>query len=178
MSQKRSFLERLTGSIRMEEDEPVVMSQPIRKQPSLYRGNLYNSGNYNHEDEEIYTEESITIETQSDSQESEVAELAIDLYETNDCIVIKAMTAGVKKEDLQIVTTRETLTLQGRRENDTRGYQNEYHIQELYWGQFSRTVNLPVEIDIEGASAVEHHGLVTIKLPKIDKKQQTSIKVQ
>ena len=110
--------------------------------------------------------------------EDEEAQLAVDVYETHDAIVIKTMTAGVKKEDLEITVSRETITIRGRRENDSRSYQNEYHIQELYWGSFSRTIDLPDEVEIEQASATEHHGLVTIKLPKFDKKRQATLKVQ
>ena len=180
MQQKRSFFERLTGSIRMEEDEPVVMSQPIRKT------NLYRSYNANFEDEDNFPihdntqiEETMSIEvSHEEPEESDEAELAMDVYETNDTVYIKTMTAGVKKEDLQISVTRETLTIKGHRENDSRGYTHHYHVQELFWGPFGRTIDLPAEVDIEQASASEHHGLITIKLPKFDKKRQATLKVQ
>lgn len=86
------------------------------------------------------------------------------------------MTAGVK-DDLTITLSREHLTIKGRRDNDTRHTTHHYHQQELYWGPFSRTVDLPEEVDIDGAVATEHHGLVTIKLPKFNKKQ-TTLKIQ
>jgi HSP20 family protein len=66
----------------------------------------------------------------------------------------------------------------GKRDNEPRAYQHTYHAQELFWGTFSRTVDLPDEVDIEQASATEHHGLVTIKLPKFDKKKQATLKIQ
>jgi HSP20 family protein len=169
---KRSFFERLTGSIRMEEDEPVVMSQPNRK-PNLYRN--YPADDY--AQNETVIEETISVET-DEHDEPEEAQLAVDVYETGDSLVVKTMTAGVKKEDLQITVTRESLTIRGRRENDTRGYQHHYHQQELFWGSFTRTVDLPLEVDIEQATASEHHGLVTVKLPKFDKKRQATLKVQ
>jgi HSP20 family molecular chaperone IbpA len=172
MQQKRSFFERLTGSIRMEEDEPVVISQPARK-PSLYR-------NYDddYETDEAVEESHENASEMIDDTDPEEAQLAVDIYETNDAVVVKTMTAGVKKEDLQIIVTRESLTIKGRRENETRGYQHHYHNEELYWGPFTRTVDLPTEVDIEQASATEHHGLVTIKLPKFDKKRQATLKIQ
>lgn len=172
MQQKRSFFERLTGSIRMEDDEPVVMT-PARK-PSLYRN--YPTDTYEESDTSV--DESLEIETDIEETEPEEAQLAVDIYETNDAVVVKTMTAGVKKEDLQIIVTRESLTIKGRRENETRGYQHHYHNEELYWGPFTRTVDLPTEVDIEQASATEHHGLVTIKLPKFDKKRQAMLKIQ
>ncbi len=170
---KPSFFERITGSIRMEEEnEPVT---PAR------RGSLYTS----RYDEEI--EDDTTIVSQSihltedivdEDEEPAEAQLAVDVYETNDAIIIKTMTAGVKKEDLQINVSRESLTIRGKRDNEARAYQHHYHNQELYWGPFSRTVELPDEIDIEQATANEHHGLITIKLPKFDKKKQATIKIQ
>ena len=158
----------------MEDDEPVVMTQPVRK-PSLYRSS-YQEEQYSPE-ESVVEEESVIVESDVDS-EPEEAQLAVDIYETNDAVVVKTMTAGVKKEDLQINVTRETLTIRGRRENEARGYQHHYHQQELYWGPFTRTVDLPVEVDIEQATATETHGLVTIKLPKFDKKRQATLKIQ
>jgi HSP20 family molecular chaperone IbpA len=180
MTQKRSFFERLTGSIRMEEDEPVVMSQPVRKT------NLYRSYNTNfqedsypiHDTTEIEETMSIEINQHEADDVVDEAELAVDVYETNDTVYVKTMTAGVKKEDLQISVTRETLTIKGHRENDSRGYTHHYQIQELFWGPFGRTIDLPAEVDIEQATASEHHGLVTIKLPKFDKKRQATLKVQ
>jgi HSP20 family molecular chaperone IbpA len=168
-TKKRSFFERLTGSIRMEDDESPIAT-PVRK-PSLY--NRYEE---DYEDDET-VEASIEISSEEIDEPTE-AQLAVDVYETNNEIVVKTMTAGVKKEDLQISVSRETLTIRGKRENDSRAYQHTYHNQELYWGSFSRTVELPDEVDIELASATEHHGLVTIKLPKVDKKKQATLKIQ
>jgi len=170
---KRSFFERLTGSIRMEDDEPVATT-PVRKT------NLYN----NRYEEEYQDDETVESSLEIVSQEEDIeedageAQLAVDVYETNDALIVKTMTAGVKKEDLQITVARELLTIKGRRENDARTYSHHYHNQELFWGAFSRTIELPEEVDIEQATATEHHGLITIKLPKFDKKRQTTLKIQ
>ena len=154
----------------MEDDEPVVMTPPPR------RASLYAKYDDNYEDDDT-VEASIEIaSTEEDVVED--AQLAVDVYETNSEIVVKTMTAGVKKEDLHISITRESLTIRGKRDNEPRAYQHTYHAQELYWGTFSRTVELPDEIDIDQATATEHHGLVTIKLPKFDKKKQATLKVQ
>lgn len=168
-TKKRSFFERLTGSIRMEDDEPVTMT-PVK------RTSLYAKYDDNYEDDDT-VETSIEIAS-TEEDVTEDAQLAVDVYETNNEIVVKTMTAGVKKEDLHISITRESLTIRGKRDNEPRAYQHTYHAQELYWGTFSRTVELPDEIDIELATATEHHGLVTIKLPKFDKKKQATLKVQ
>lgn len=169
-TKKRSFFERLTGSIRMDDDEPTITT------PSPRRANLYTKYDDNYETDDV-VETSIEISSAEDDV-AEDAQLAVDVYETNNEIVVKTMTAGVRKEDLQISITRESLTIKGKRDNESRAYQYTYHAQELYWGTFARTVELPDEIDIDQATATEHHGLVTIKLPKFDKKKQTTLKVQ
>lgn len=168
LHKKRSFFERLTGSIRMEDDEPVEV-------PAKKRG-LAARFDSDYEDENS-AESSVELVATEDDAPTE-AQLAIDMYETDREVVVKTMTAGVKKEDLQISVSREQLTVRGRRSNEPHAYQHHYHNQELYWGAFSRTVDLPDEIDIEQASATEHHGLVTIRLPKFDKKKQATLKVQ
>ncbi|MDB4984298.1 MAG: heat shock protein Hsp20, family protein [Patescibacteria group bacterium] len=171
LQKKRSFFERLTGSIRMQDDDEQVVIAP-KKPVSPY-------AEYDEEfEDDTSTATTVKVTAMATEDEDEEAQLAVDVYETHDAIVIKTMTAGVKKEDLEITVSRETITIRGRRENEARSYQHEYHIQELYWGAFSRTIDLPDEIDIEQASATEHHGLVTIKLPKFDKKRHATLKVQ
>ena len=167
---KRSFFERLTGSIRMEDDEQPTAA-PARKAA------LYNRYDEEYEDDET-VEAAVEEPTEETPEEETEAQLAVDVYETHNEIVVKTMTAGVKKEDLQISVSRERLTIRGKRDNEARAYQHHYHTQELSWGPFSSTVDLPDEVDIELASATEHHGLVTIKLPKFDKKRQATLKIQ
>ena len=88
------------------------------------------------------------------------------------------MTAGVRPEDLDISISREMVTIRGKRE-ETRGIQEDnYFHKELFWGAFSRTIILPQEIDIEAAEAVEKHGLLILKLPKLNKEKQAKVKVR
>jgi HSP20 family protein len=169
---KRSFFERLTGSIRMEEDQPV--SLPSKRPLSASR---YQQFEESYDDDET-VESSVEIVAEEIETEPEEAQLAVDVYESGNEIIVKTMTAGVKKEDLQISVSREELTIRGKRNQESHAYQHHYHHQELYWGSFSRTITLPDEVDIEQATATEHHGLVTIKLPKFDKKRQATLRVQ
>ena len=74
--------------------------------------------------------------------------------------------------------TRESITIRGERHSDARVHQDSYITQELYWGAFSRTIMLPEEIEVEEAMAKEEHGLLTIRLPKIDKNKQAKLKVE
>jgi len=111
-------------------------------------------------------------------EEEETGELAVDVYQTPTHIVIKAMIAGVRPEDLDVSITRDMVTVKGRRERHTEGTAGDFFFQELYWGAFSRTIMLPQEVAIEDAEASEKHGLLTIKLPKLDKGRQAKLKVK
>ncbi len=105
-------------------------------------------------------------------------ELAVDIYQTTDAIVVKALVAGVQPQSIDIALTREMLTISGAREDEREVEDDNYFQRELYWGSFSRTILLPEEIDVDLAEASEKHGILMIRLPKINKKKQTKLKVR
>lgn len=146
---KKSFFERLTGNNKAE-DEIMDGNEIDPRDP---RANILE-------------------ETESDGQ------LTVDVYQTPDEIVIRTMVAGVKPDDLDINITRDMVAIRGRREETNESMDQDYFHKELYWGSFSRTIMLPEEIEVEEAEAVERHGLLTIKLPKIDKSKQNKLRVK
>ncbi|MDP3646224.1 MAG: Hsp20/alpha crystallin family protein [bacterium] len=105
-------------------------------------------------------------------------ELAVDVYQTPDAIVVKALVAGVQPQSIDIALTREMLTISGTREDEREVDEESYFQRELYWGSFSRTILLPEEIDVDMAEASEKHGILMIRLPKVNKKKQTKLKVR
>ena len=105
-------------------------------------------------------------------------ELAIDVYDAGDKIIVQTMVAGVEPDDLDVSITRDTITVRGTRREAAETIKENYHHKELYWGSFSRTVLLPAEIDIEESEAVEKHGLLILTLPKIDKERKAKLKVR
>ena len=105
-------------------------------------------------------------------------ELSVDIYQTADSIVVKALVAGVQPTSIDISLTREMLTISGSREDEREVEEDGYFQRELYWGSFSRTILLPEEIDVDLAEASEKHGILMIRLPKINKKRQTKLKVR
>ena len=152
MKDNRSFFEKLTGSIRMDEAE-----------------------------EEEIVESKLQKSTKHDdwlAEEEEEGQLTVDVYQTPSEIVIKSMVAGVKPEDLDISITRDMVTIKGKRETERFVKDEDYYHRELYWGSFSRTIMLPAEVEVEEADAVEKHGLLIIRLPKIDKNKQTRLRVK
>ena len=111
-------------------------------------------------------------------EEEKEGELTVDVYQTAEMIVIKAMIAGVRPEDLDISITRDMVTIKGKREEEKIAKNDDYFVRELYWGSFSRTITLPEEIDVDESEAIEKHGLLILKLPKLDKKRQSKLKVK
>src|SRR3989339_1284037 len=108
----------------------------------------------------------------------EEGELNVDVYQNQNEIVIKTMVAGVKPEDLDVSISRDMVTLKGKRESERTIADDDYFHKELYWGSFSRTIVLPQEIDVDAAEAIEKHGLLIIRLPKLDKNRSTRLKVR
>ena len=88
------------------------------------------------------------------------------------------MVAGVKPEDLDVSITRDMVTIKGKRETERTVSDDDYFHRELYWGTFSRNIVLPQEIDVDGAEAIEKHGLLILRLPKLDKHRSTKLKVR
>jgi HSP20 family protein len=112
------------------------------------------------------------------AEEPGAAQLTVDVYQTPSDIVIKALVAGVKPEDLDIAITRDMVTIKGKRVEEKNVSEDGFVYQELYWGAFERTVVLPAEVDVDAAEASEKHGLLMIKLPKINKDRQTKLRVR
>jgi len=153
-NKKRGFFERLTGSVHPEED-----TEEVKKLTVNNKKNIKGVSNWIEEEEQD-------------------AELTMDVYQTPTDIIVQTMVAGVRPEDLEITIARDMITVKGKREESRTIDEDNYFTKELYWGTFSRTMLLPQEIDPEEAEATEKHGLLTIKLPKIDKEKKTSVKVK
>jgi HSP20 family protein len=149
-NKKRSFFERLTGSVRLEEEDEEVKGE-----------------------EQKNKKDNNWIE-----EENEEAELAVDMYQTPTDIIIQTMVAGVKPEDLDLSIARDMVTISGRREEHRNIDEDNYFSKELYWGKFSRTISLPQEVEPEEVEATEKHGLLTIKLQKVDKDKTNTVKIK
>lgn len=152
---KSSFFEKLTGAINVEEEDDLLEHEVA----------VRNTAGDDESDKDWSTED-----------EAE-AELTVDVYQTPDDIILQTIVAGIDPRDLDVTIARDMVTVSGRREHSEETMGRDYFHQELYWGGFSRTILLPEEIDVEEASASEKHGLLIIRLPKIDKKKKTKLEV-
>ena len=112
-----------------------------------------------------------------DEEESVVpGQLAVDVYETKEKLVVKARTAGVNKSDLDVNISDNTLSIRGTLSAGNEDDVVNYFVQECYWGEFSRSIALPVQVKEEGVEAVLKDGVLTISFTKV--KQDTVKKIQ
>src|SRR3989344_6878683 len=147
--EKRSFFERLTGGVRV--DRAPAVHVPIEGDKKAVKHEL---------------------------PQDEEAQLTIDVWQTSEEIVLQAIVGGVKPEDLDVEVTHEMVTLRGKREKAKEVAGNDYFYQELYWGAFSRSILLPQEVDTDEAEATIKNGLLTIRLPKLDKARVSKLKAK
>ncbi|QQR82531.1 Hsp20/alpha crystallin family protein [Candidatus Campbellbacteria bacterium] len=150
---KQSFFQRLTGAINTDDDFLDDDESP----------------------KDLMRKDSISTLAEDREQE---AELAVDVSQTPTEIIIKTMVAGVGLDDLDVSISQEMVTIKGSRREMYEADDSDYFHRELYWGTFARTILLPAEVKAEDAVAELKNGLLTIRLPKIDKQRQTKLRIR
>ena len=119
------------------------------------------------------------VEEQKDFlQEESEGQLTIDVYQTDDEIVIESTVAGVEPDDIDIDISSESVTIRGERSRAETVSDDNYLYQECYWGKFSRSIILPQEIDPDKAKADFKNGILRVRLPKIAKGKMRKLKVK
>jgi HSP20 family protein len=162
---KPSFIERLTGSVPAKDYDRILDDE-------------HNFGDEENDEEEVAEEENDWDRNDDEESTPQEGELPVDMYQTNDAIIIKALVAGVSPTDLDIAITRDMVTIRGIREEYQETNDDNYFHRELFWGSFTRTIVLPEEVVIDEAEAQEKHGLLEIRLPKLDKHRSTQLRVK
>jgi len=105
-------------------------------------------------------------------------QLAIDVYQTDNEIVIQAPIAGVKPEDLEVSISDEMVNIKGERKSKKEVRKENYLCQECYWGSFSRSYMLPVAVDTAKATADLKDGILTITIPKLEASKTKILKIR
>ena len=103
---------------------------------------------------------------------------AIDMYQTNDDVVVKATLPGLKSEDVDITVTGETLTLRGEFKQEDEQKESNYHIRESRYGSFERSVLLPTDVKADKAKADFKNGILTITMPIAEEVKPKSIMIK
>ena len=186
--EKASFFGKIMGgSITDEAPQPVAVSQ-IEEDEEMEAEEL--SG----DDDAVVEEQEIEIEAE-DSEPVAVpakqvaakenneewlndfeGQLNIDMYQTKDNVIIKSTIAGVRPEDIDITVANDMVTIKGARRKEENIPQDDYFYQECYWGNFSRSVIIPVDIDSENIEADLKDGILTVIIPKAAKAKTKKVK--
>lgn len=136
-------------------------------------------------DEEQVIEASVeqTVEARVDKKDEDwmsdyEGALNIDMYQTKDNVIIKSTIAGVRPEDIDITVANDMVSIKGSRQKEENVAQDDYFYQECYWGNFSRSVIVPVDIDSEQIEADLKDGILTVIIPKAAKAKTKKVKVK
>jgi HSP20 family protein len=170
-----SILRKLTGAV--DFDETPVIENDIQDDLRSRFSEVVDSDI--REVDEYVSDTKINTQTtfQSDDDLVEGA-LTIDVYQTENDIVIVSTIAGVTAKDLDVSITNDMVTISGERKNPTTIKQDNYFYQECYWGPFSRSVILPIDVDAEKSTAELKDGVLKITLPKSEKVKIKKIPVK
>ncbi len=126
------------------------------------------------------TAQPVAVNNQDEQWEEDEAvpgQLAVDVYETQDRLLVKARTAGVNKSDLDVSISDGVLTISGTLSSGDETDVVQWHMQECYWGEFSRTLALPVAVKEEEVEAVLKDGVLTIGFTKVKQEQARKIEI-
>ena len=180
--QKQSFFERLTGTKTMENEVPHKPAFAVFEEETETNIITPTTMYPNHSAPQ-HTSPAPQHTAANDAWNGAAAEdaegqLTIDVYQTDNDIVIKSTIAGVKPEDLDVAINNDMVTIKGERKNDDVIPQESYYYQECYWGGFSRSILLPVDVISDKAEASLKNGILTIRLPKADVTKIKKIQVR
>ena len=181
--QKKSFLDKIIGSGKKEKKEEKQTNKNIDLEESdkndegvlseietIKKTERENNGGV----EENKEEEN----NNKENDDGEEGQLTIDVYQNDSFIIVKSIIGGARSEDLDISITGDMVTIRGARKNPDEVKTENYYYQECFWGNFSRSVILPCDIKTDEVKATIKNGILTIKLPKIEKNSSMRIKVK
>lgn len=180
--QKRSFLDKIVGSGSDDYKEADMADEnEMNNNENAGESILEGAGEdkfLHSADENVYKKKEADKEwlPEREGKTDEEGQLTVDVYKTENFIVIKSIIGGVRPEDLDVSITSDMVTIKGKRNNPDDVLSDDYYYQECFWGNFSRSIILPCDIKTEGVEASIKNGILTVKLPKIEK--NTSMKIE
>ncbi len=192
---KTSFLERLTGIIDEEINNVHSNNENSNNSFSAYSSSgqkieveQNDSNNDSLSSDQKYDQEDMNSSEKKPQRfrnrtrggeliSDEEGQLALDVYQTPEEIIIKSTIAGVNPNDLDISIANDMVTIRGERKNNEEVSADDYYYQECYWGKFSRSVILPIDINSDKSKATLKNGILTIRLPKVERTKAKKIKI-
>lgn len=112
------------------------------------------------------------------SRENYEGELQVDVYETDENIFLRSAIPGISVDDLDVAVSHDLVTIRGRRQEPPLPEGAQYLFRECFWGNFSRSIVLPVEINTKKISAKLENGILLVRLPKMKKDKVLTIRVK
>jgi len=182
--EKRSFLERLTGAKAEEGMEPPqgrampVYSEEEEQTPPMRMTSTPTNPPQQSYAPPIQSDEPESSQDDGVLGDDSEGQLTIDMYQTDNELVIKSTIAGVKPEDLDVAINNDMITIRGTRSNEEEVSGENFYYQECYWGSFSRSIVLPVDVLPEKSEAALKNGILTVRLPKADTNKVKKIQVR
>ncbi len=189
--EKSFFGKIMGGDVTDDQPTPIPVRDETPVEEDLIEEELVD------EDEGVYMEEEtaeveyeeVPVEAQPAAQMSPSSKdedwmneyegaLNIDMYQTKDNVIIKSTIAGVRPDDIDITVANDMVTIKGTRQREENISQDDYFYQECYWGSFSRSVIVPVDIDSEEIEADLKDGILTVIIPKAAKAKTKKVKVK
>jgi HSP20 family protein len=173
IKQNKSFLDKVVKLDKSLSDDAYARQEPLevrRVQPSAEAESVQRS-NYREP-------ESSATEWNEDMEEVEDGQLALDVYQDKDYVVIKSIIGGVRPEDLDLTVTADMVTIKGSRKRVEEVDEDNYYYKECFWGSFSRSVILPCDIKTDKVEAAMKNGVLTIRMPKVEKNLTTKVAVR
>lgn len=104
--------------------------------------------------------------------------VALDVYETDDALVVKAALPGVRPDEVDISVSGDVLTIKGETKSEEETKSGSYHRRELRYGAFARSIPLPTRVDHDKAEATFENGILTVTMPKVEEVKPKSIKIK
>lgn len=172
-----SILRKLTGAVDFDDNDALMEEEDLRE--SLK--NRFAADEDDEFEEDVVEEPTPVAETsymEASDDDSVEGALTIDVYQTDNDIVIVSTIAGVTSKDLDVSITNDMVTISGTRKNNAKVKQENYFYQECYWGGFSRSVILPIDVDAEKAQAELKDGVLSVTLPKSEKVKSKKIPIK
>jgi len=107
-----------------------------------------------------------------------VGQLTVDIYHTPNDIVVESAIAGANPEDIDVVVASDSISIKGLRKRELDSPEAKYLHQECYWGKFTRSIILPEEVDPENASVKFKNGILSVKMPKTNRRKTRKLEVR
>ena len=174
----RSFFERLTGAKVLHSPEVVDLEETLEVHHPLEQEEYGEEALQEAlEEPEVDTEEDFSDQDDEESEEQE-GQLTVDVFQDDENIIIQSTVAGVSPDDLDVSITNDMVVIRGERRSQHTVDPEDFFYQECYWGTFSRSIILPVEIDADNAEAKIKNGVLTVRIPKANAAVTRKLKVK